>query len=74
MHWPLFRPLTPYRREAQEAHREAGQAKQAKEASTARRQLVEVQAIAADNQTAAMRAELNRNGWTALLQKAWGPR
>lgn len=66
--WPWKR----YRRVAEEAAKEAAAAQVDRQDAVARRETAERQARRAQAVTAALRYEIDRNGWTELLQKAWG--
>lgn len=68
MMWPWARD----RRAAEESAKEAAEAQQAKQAAEFRRKTAERQVQRAQAVSAALRFEIDRNGWTELLQKAWG--
>ena len=67
-------PWTRYRKAADAAAAEAAAALNAKHAAETRRQTAERQAARARAITATLRREIDKNGWTELLQHAWGGR
>lgn len=67
-------PWKQQRAEAAEARRQAEDAGQQANAAEARRLASERLAAHSHNVTAALRREIDKNGWTELLQHAWGGR
>lgn len=68
--WPWVR----YRHAAESAAADAAAATREREAAVARRQAAEHQAARSRAISADLRREIDKNGWTELLQKAWGGR
>lgn len=68
MKWPWNKT----RADIVEAQRRAQIAERQAELAIARRRAAETQAARAQTVSAALRKEVDRNGWTDLLQAAWG--
>lgn len=68
MKWPWIKN----RADVAEANRRARVAARQAELSASRRRAAELQAARAQTVSAALRREVDRNGWTELLQDAWG--
>lgn len=65
-------PSRNRRADVKDANRRANVAAKQAEQAVKRRQAVESQAARAKAVSANLRRELDRNGWTDLLQDAWG--
>lgn len=70
MMWPWQR----YRKEALEAIEVANDARVKDAAAAERKAHAEWLVAASRHSTARLRAEMAKNGWTELLQEAWGRR
>lgn len=68
MSWPWKR----YQRAAEAARRGAAVAETERHRAERRQQAAERQAAQARSKSAALRREIEKNGWTELLQHAWG--
>lgn len=70
MMWPWER----HRRELAEAKAAAQRAAELAAEAERRQRATERQAVASAGQSARLRHQVEINGWTELLQKAWGRR
>lgn len=70
MTWPWLRQ----RRERAAVRRDRDVASEEKRAAEVRRNKAEWQAAKAEHVSARLRREIDKNGWTELLQHAWGGR
>lgn len=67
-------PWQKHRRDEVDARRRADDAEKRALAATRRRELAERQALVAQQVTKNLREQIEKNGWTELLQAAWGGR
>lgn len=67
-------PWVRWRRAAEDARQDAESARAELHAAQERRQVANSQAFVSSAVTARLRREIERNGWTELLQHAWGGR
>lgn len=70
----MWRPWTRYRRAAEAARADAAKAEAEKRIAAQRKQAAQRQDIISGSVSAALRREIDKNGWTELLQHAWGGR
>jgi hypothetical protein len=70
----MWRPWVRYRGDVENAARERQEAEREPEAARERRRAAEIQVAVSQQITDALHREIERNGWTELLQKAWGGR
>lgn len=70
----MWRPWVRNRGDVEEAARERAEAEQVKYAKQEQRRAAELQAAMSQSITNHLRREIERNGWTELLQRAWGGR
>lgn len=70
----MWRPWVRYRGDVEKAAREREEAEREKHAARERRRKAELQIAVSQSISSALQREIERNGWTELLQKAWGGR